>query len=157
MSTLVAGVGNLFFGDDAFGVEVARELARRPLPVGTRVADYGIRGLHLALDLLDPPELFVLVDAVSRSGRPGTLYIIDPELVDGDGPRTSGTDPHGMDPWSVLLTVQRLGGTLPRTRIVACEPGQMGEGMGLSEPVRNAIEPAIALIRRLVDAEEGKA
>jgi hydrogenase maturation protease len=169
VKVLVAGVGNVFLGDDAFGVEVARRLASgdgAPLPEGTSVVDYGIRGVHLALDLLSPPDLLVLVDCITKAGRPGTLYMLDPELS-GELPRVQRTrddlpkvcqpassgDPHAMDPYTVLLTVRRMGGVLPRTRIIGCEPAHVGERMGLSEPVRQAIEPAIAMIRRLLDSE----
>ena len=38
---LIAGIGNIFLGDDAFGVEVARSLARRTLPGEIQVKDFG--------------------------------------------------------------------------------------------------------------------
>ncbi|MGH7848434.1 MAG: hydrogenase maturation protease, partial [Candidatus Binatia bacterium] len=71
---LVAGIGNIFLGDDGFGVEVARELAKRKLPESVRVVDFGIRGFDLAYALLDGYDLTILVDAAPRGGLPGTLY-----------------------------------------------------------------------------------
>src|SRR6185369_14690375 len=90
---LVAGIGNVFFGDDGFGVEVARQLGE-PLPRGTRVADFGIRALHLAYELLDPPDLLVVADCMARGGPPGTLYVVEPEEVGAASPITDG---HGMN------------------------------------------------------------
>jgi hydrogenase maturation protease len=150
---LVAGVGNVFLGDDAFGVEVVRRLAWEAMPAGTTVTDYGIRGTHLALDLLSPPDLLILVDCLSRSGPPGSLYLVDPDVDAAPAGESVAADPHGMDPHAVLVMVQRFGGPVPRTRIVGCEPFDLGEGMGLSEPVRQAIEPAVDMIRRLLDSE----
>ena len=147
---LVACVGNVFFGDDEFGVEVARRLEREPLPPETRVVDFGIRGVHLAFDLLDPPDLLVLVDATCRDGVPGTLYVLDPAEDIG---RAETCDAHALDPYAVLATVERMGGSLPKTRIVGCEPEDVSSGMSLSSVVRRAIEPAVALIRDLVEKE----
>ncbi|MDB5217262.1 MAG: Hydrogenase maturation protease [Myxococcaceae bacterium] len=149
---LVAGIGNVFHSDDGFGVAVAQRLERDVLPEGTRVVDFGIRGVHLAYDLLEPPDLLVIVDTTSRSGPPGTLYLIDPE-VEPELFANASPDAHSMDPCAVLLAVRQMGGTLPRTRIVGCEPVDLDEGMGLSQPVEQAIEPAIAMIRRLIDSE----
>lgn len=149
---LVAGIGNIFLGDDGFGVAVAQRLERAPMPEGTRVVDFGIRGVHLAFELLEPHDLLVLVDATSRDGEPGTLYLIDPA---SDPARLADANPdsHTMDPCAVLAAVQQMGGTLPKTRIVGCEPAAVDEGIGLSTPVQHAIEPAIAMIRQLIDNE----
>jgi hydrogenase maturation protease len=149
VNVLVAGVGNIFFGDDGFGVEVAKRLAGRELPEGTTVVDYGIRGMHLALDLLSPPDLLVLVDAASRSGPPGTIYIIEPE----DDVPVRAPDAHSIDPNGVFQALRAMGGTVPRARIVGCEPADLSETIGLSEPVEQAIEPAITMICRLVESE----
>jgi len=153
---LVAGVGNVFLGDDGFGVEVVRSLVGATLPAGVRVQDYGIRGLHLAYDLLDAPDLLVVVDITSRGGAPGTLYVLEP---DPDAIERTLADGHGMDLGAVFAQVRQLGGRLPRTRILGCEPATVAEGIGLSEPVRRAIEPAVALVfdvlyRELAHAEE---
>ena len=108
---LIAGVGNIFLGDDAFGVEVAQLLARRQLPDGVRVVDFGIRGLDLAYTLLDPYEAVVLVDAMPRGGRPGTLYVLEPECVPAEGSEAIPLmDAHSLDPARVLRLVASLGG-----------------------------------------------
>ena len=105
---LVAGIGNVFLGDDGFGVAVAARLAREPLPEGTRVTDFGIRGVHLAFELLDPPDLLVLVDAMARGDAPGTLYLVDPEVEDLSG-GAPAPDAHAMDPYTVLAAARRMG------------------------------------------------
>src|SRR5271165_3610783 len=104
---LIGGIGNIFFGDDAFGVEVARRLSGRPLPEGVRVVDFGIRGLDLAYALLDPYDAVILVDAVPRGGQPGTLYVLEPELDAVDAPPPM-VEPHALDPWKVLHLAQSL-------------------------------------------------
>ena len=149
---LVAGIGNIFLGDDGFGVAVAQQLEGAPMPEGTRVVDFGIRGVHLAFELLEPHDLLVLVDATSRDGAPGTLYLIDPES-DPEALANAAPDSHTMDPCAVLAAVQQMGGTLPKTRIVGCEPDALDEGIGLSAPVQQAILPAIEMIRRLIESE----
>jgi hydrogenase maturation protease len=146
---LVAGAGNVFRGDDGFGVEVATRLAREPLPEGVTVQDYGIRALHLTYALLEPPALLIVVDAVSRGEPPGTLFVIEPALE----AVTQTADPHGMSLPSVFAGVRALGGTLPRVLIVGCEPADLGETMGLSAPVAEAVGPAVALVRELLERE----
>jgi len=148
---LVAGVGNVFLNDDGFGVEVVRRLAQRDLPPNTVVADYGVRGVHLAFELLSTPRLLVLVDTISRGRSPGTLYVVDPEL---DESLSAPPDAHAMDPRSVLDAVRQMGGVVPRTLIVGCEPESLDEGMTLSVPVREAIEPAIGMITQLIARED---
>jgi hydrogenase maturation protease len=145
--TLVAGVGNVFFGDDGFGCEVARRLASARLPTDAAVVDFGIRGVHLAFALSSGYDRAVIVDAVARGGRPGTLYVIEP---DRDGSVTALTDAHGIDVESVLAMAQRLGAAPGRVVIVGCEAGDLEEGMGLSAAVASAVEPAIALIQSLL-------
>lgn len=149
---LVAGVGNIFFGDDGFGPHVAQALARDAHP-GVSVQDYGIRGLHLAYDLLSGYERAIIVDAVPRGGTPGTLYVIEPEL-DVAG---ATADAHRMDIGSVLAFVRTLGGVAPPIIIVGCEPENVDPGLGVSEAVSEAIPVAAALVRRLIDQERGKA
>lgn len=143
---LVAGIGNIFFGDDGFGVEVARRLEGAPLPEGVVVVDYGIRGVHLAFELLDPPELLVVVDAMGRGEAPGTLYLLEPD-VDEEAPVA---DSHQMDLRTVFASVRSMGGCLPPVRIVGCEPAELGERMGLSLRVERAIEPAIKLVHKIL-------
>jgi len=149
---LVAGIGNLFFGDDAFGSEVARRLATDP-PDGARVADFGIRALHLAYELLEPLELCVVVDCMARGGTPGTLYVVEPEVHAIAG---AAANAHAMNVPAVLSAVRELGGQLPRTLVVGCEPVTIAPGIGLSAEVANAVPDAIDLIRDLVaSSQEG--
>ena len=149
---LVAGVGNIFFGDDGFGPHVAQALARDAHP-GVSVEDYGIRGLHLAYDLLSGYERAIIVDAVPRGGAPGTLYVIDP-VVDVAGVTA---DAHRMDIGSVLAFVRTLGGVAPPITIVGCEPECVEPGLGVSDAVSQAIPMAAELVRRLIDQERGLA
>jgi hydrogenase maturation protease len=150
---LIAGIGNIFLGDDAFGTEVAQLLSRRTYPDGVRVIDFGIRGFDLAYALLEELDLAILVDATARGGTPGTLYVLEPDVEDlaiADGTLQT----HGLDPRSVFRLVRSLGGRLPPLRIVGCEPATLGEEenpvMGLSVPVQAAVAEAIRLIDALI-------
>jgi hydrogenase maturation protease len=156
MSILVACVGNIFQGDDAFGCEVANALLRRGQEQNVRVVDFGIRGLDLTYALLDAPELTILVDTVSRGGEPGTLYTIEPDLKDLEAAGQTAVDPHGMDPLQVLQVAKSMGGQLGRILLVGCEPADLGgeEGrMGLTPPVSAAIEQAVAMVESLIENE----
>jgi hydrogenase maturation protease len=146
--TLVAGVGNIFLGDDGFGVEVARRLSRETWPEDVRVADFGIRGIHLAYQLLDGYDTLILVDALPRGGAPGTLYVME---ADESGPPLALADAHGMDPRSVLGMVRTLGGAVGRVLVVGCEPAEVLERIGLSEPVERAAAEAVRVVRTLVE------
>ena len=150
---LIAGIGNIFLGDDAFGTEVARRLAGHPLPEGARVIDFGIRGLDLTYALLDGYDAAILIDATPRGGAPGTLYVIEPSP--GDQAATDQLiDAHGMGPVKVLQLATALGATTGRLLLVGCEPATLGTEedpvMGLSPPVEAAIPEAIRLIESLV-------
>jgi hydrogenase maturation protease len=152
---LIAGIGNVFLGDDGFGVEVAQRLAARPLPAGVAVEDFGIRGYDLAYALLEPRDATLLVDACSRGGPPGTLFVIEPDSADlepaGGGPLM--LDGHAMHPLHVLRLARSLGARLDSARIIGCEPATLGppEGqMGLSPPVQAAVEKAVTLIEELL-------
>ncbi len=145
---LVAGVGNLFLGDDGFGPEVVRRLgAARRLPDGVRAVDYGIRGLHLAYDLLEGYDALVVVDAVPGSGPPGRLTVLE---VGPDDLGAGGLDPHGMAPVAVLASLESLGGRLPPTYVVGCTPADLEEGIGLSPPVEAAVPEAMDLVSTLL-------
>lgn len=143
-SVLVAGIGNVLLGDDGFGVEVAHTLARMPLPPGVVVGDYGIRGMHLAYELLDGPfDRLVLVDAIPLDDPPGTVAVLDVDPDDTEDTRHPAVpDAHGMDPVTVLALLRRLGGGLDRVRVVGCRPAVVEERIGLSDVVRAAVEPA---------------
>jgi hydrogenase maturation protease len=151
---LVAGVGNIFLGDDAFGVEVAQRLLLRPLPPEVRVVDFGTRGLDLTYALLDGYEAVILVDAAPRGGAPGTLYVVEPER--GAPPDAAGplVEAHGMNPEKVLRLAAAMGGQVGRLLLVACEPTPLDEAdemqTGLSEPIRAAVDEAVVLIESLV-------
>lgn len=167
---LVAGIGNIFLGDDGFGVEVAQRLLQQRYPEGVRVVDIGIRGMDLAYMLLDDFDALILVDTVARGGPPGSLYLIAPEPPDG-GVETGGEagreagrraiETHSMDPVKVLAFAGTLGARLPQTLVVGCEPDPLdGDGldedgeedmrMELSAPVQSAVEEAVRMVDGLV-------
>ncbi|SDD42981.1 hydrogenase maturation protease [Rhodococcus tukisamuensis] len=147
---LVAGIGNIFLGDDGFGPEVLRRLAATDRggssagPAGARLVDYGIRGMHLAYDLLDGWEALVLVDALPDRGAPGTIRVFEAD-VDAFG-QGGGLDAHGMDPGSVFAGLAALGGTAPRTIVVGCEVRTVEEGIGLSPEVESAVDGAVTAV-----------
>jgi hydrogenase maturation protease len=155
---LIAGIGNIFLGDDAFGVEVVQRLAERTWPANVDVVDFGIRGFDLTMALLEDIDLVILVDAASRGGAPGTLYVIEPEPVEPDEPEPTRAmlDPHSLDPVKVLQLVKAMGGKPGRVLVVGCEPESVGSDLdwdvtpGLSEPVQRAVDEAILLIESLV-------
>lgn len=148
---LVAGIGNIFLSDDGFGVSVANRLAECDLPPQVKVSDYGIRGIHLAYELLDGYQALVLVDAIDLRDAPGTLTVMEPELESGlSGDGSVPVDAHSMSPDVVLGTLCRLGGSLDRIAVVGCQPATLEEGIGLSPPVAAAIEPAVGLCTQLV-------
>jgi hydrogenase maturation protease len=163
---LIACIGNIFLGDDGFGVEVAQRLLRRRdrrYPQGVQVVDFGIRGMDLAYSLLEDLETLVLVDAVPRGGRPGTLYLIEADLVEmtpekGGEAGRAALDTHCMDPVKVLAFARTLGARPVRTLLVGCEPSTYGGDdpilemqVGLSEPVQAAVDEAIRMIDALVE------
>jgi hydrogenase maturation protease len=149
---LVAGIGNIFLGDDAFGVEVAQRLAQRQLPENVRVIDFGIRGIDLTYALLDGYDMVILVDTSQRGGEPGTLYVLDPNLAVGSKP---DFEAHGLVPSKALELAGVLGGPCGKIRLVCCEPATLDtadEGQtGLSAPVQNAVAEALNLIESLID------
>jgi hydrogenase maturation protease len=151
---LVAGVGNIFLGDDAFGVEVARAMVTRALPQGVVVRDFGIRSFDLAYALLDDWSAVVLVDAVSQHAPPGTLFVIEPDLSHlSEETETATFDGHSMDPVTVLRLAQTLGEIRPQIFVLGCEPADLGgdEGrMGLAPQVEGAIDEAVTMVEKLV-------
>jgi len=152
---LVAGIGNIFLGDDAFGVEVVRRLSFRELPSNVKVTDFGIRGYDLAYALLDQYDTTILVDACPRGETAGTLYVIEPNLNDlgGADEQQAAVEAHSMNPLNVLRLASSMG-PLKRILLVGCEPGTLGpeEGqMGLSEPVEAVIDEAVKLVESIVN------
>ena len=160
MRILVAGIGNIFLGDDAFGSEVARELARSAeLPDGVRVVDFGIRSYDLAYAIMDGPDATILVDATPRGEPPGTVSLVEPDLSALAKLDTGEIDAHSMNPVRVLQLVRSLGGEPSRgLYLVGCEPAVLeADALGLSEPVQAAVPQAVAMIQSLVrDLLQGK-
>jgi hydrogenase maturation protease len=155
-SILVAGIGNIFLGDDGFGVEVAQRLAGRTQPDGVTVADYGIRGYDLAYALVRGADFTILVDACPRSEPPGTVFVLEPDLADLDAPDAGPAvlDAHDLNPLHVLRLARSLGAQLKAVVVVGCEPATLGppEGrMGLSEPVGAAVDEAVIVIEGLIE------
>ena len=150
---LIAGVGNIFLSDDGFGVQVAAALAGADLPDWAVVADYGIRGMHLAHDLAASYDRAILIDAAARGGAPGTLYVIEPEPPGpaGDDAVSPLLDAHGMQPDVVLAMLATLGGKC-QVLVVGCEPATLEPGIGLSAPVQAAVSEAATLVTGLVQA-----
>jgi hydrogenase maturation protease len=150
---LVAGVGNIFLGDDGFGVEVALALSQRQLPEGVKVKDFGIRGFDLAYALLDPWDAVIIVDALPRGEAAGTLYVVEPDLAALPGAASDAINPHGMDPVRVLNLAASQGTISAQVLVVGCEPQDFGdelEGrMGLSAPVQAAVEEAAKMVLEL--------
>jgi hydrogenase maturation protease len=151
---LVAGIGNIFLGDDAFGVEVIRRMAGLKLPASVRVADYGIRGFDLAYALQDGYETTILVDACPHGEAPGTLYVIEPEVdAEAGAEAPPALEAHAMNPMTVLRTARAMNIEVKKVLLVGCEPGTLGgeEGqMGLSAPVEAAVDEAVKLVESLV-------
>jgi hydrogenase maturation protease len=160
--TLIAGIGNIFLGDDGFGVEVARRLAGEELPDHVTVADYGIAGMHLAYDLCDGYDRAILIDATPRGAEPGTVFVIEPEQA--AEPQLALLDAHGMQPDVVLGMIGTLGGAggapgreagpdgsnAVRVLIVGCEPASSEPGIGLSEMVAAAVDNAVKVVLDLI-------
>jgi len=153
---LIAGIGNIFLGDDAFGVEVVRRLATANLPEVVRVADFGIRGFDLAYALQDGYETTILVDACPHGEAPGTLYVIEPDLKALDDPEAPQPviEAHAMNPVSVLHMARVMNIEMKNVLLVGCEPETLGgdEGqMGLSAPVEAAVKEAVTLVKSLIE------
>jgi hydrogenase maturation protease len=154
---LIAGVGNIFLGDDGFGVEVANRLASEELPDWVRVADYGISGMHLAYDLAEGFETTILVDATPRGSDPGTVYVMEldpaaPSAAPEQGRGIPLLDGHGMQPDVVFGMLNLLGAEAGRVLLVGCEPASIDERIGLSEPVTAAVDEAVRIVLDLVRA-----
>ncbi len=152
---LVAGIGNIFLTDDGFGPEVVRRLAMREPSawrtpesgVPVKVVDYGIRGLHLAYDVLDGCSALVIVDAMPTSADPGVITVLE---VGPDDVGEGQFDAHGMNPVAVLANLQMLGGAIPPTYVIGCRPADVSEGMGLTVQVAAAVEEAMSVVEVVV-------
>jgi hydrogenase maturation protease len=146
---LIAGVGNVFCGDDGFGSAAARQLAQGPLPSGVTVIDFGIRSVHFAFELLEPFDLVIVLDAIARGGAPGTLYVIEP---DDDTVPPAG-NAHAMDVGAALAMASQMGAKPDRVLFVGCEPCDVSETFGLSVLVQNAVPSAVDLVRDVLRRE----
>ncbi len=150
---LVAGIGNIFFGDDAFGCEVATQLMKRPLPEGVRVIDFGIRSYDLAYAMMDGPDVTIFIDATPHGQPPGTVSLIEPDLNFLDKPSEEVVNAHSMNPVRVLQLLRSLGGQPGRLYLVGCEPAvlETDDGaIGLSEIVAVAVPKALEMIESLM-------
>jgi len=147
---LVAGIGNIFLGDDGFGSEVVRNAEIPREDASVRITDYGIRGMHLAYDLLEEWDSLVLVDAVPSRGSPGTLHVFQADCEEDS--EAMGLDAHSMDPAAVFASLRALGGRPPYTVVVGCEAGSVDEGIGLTEPVAKAVPRAARAVEEIVAA-----
>jgi hydrogenase maturation protease len=157
---LIAGIGNIFLGDDGFGVEVVRRLAVAHLPESVRVVDFGIRGLDLAYALQDGYETTILIDAFPNNQPPGTISVVEPDTSAPAEAPGGFVEPHSMHPLNVLRMATAMNGSVGRVLLVGCEPATLGgeEGhMGLSAPVEVAVDEAVrtaqALVRKILDGE----
>jgi hydrogenase maturation protease len=153
---LIAGIGNIFLGDDGFGVEVVQQLSRSDLPSTVRVADFGIRGLDLAYALQDEYEMTILIDAFPHGQAPGTVSVVEPNLNDPAASLGQGNflEPHAMNPMNALRMARAMHGKLKRILLVGCEPATFGGeegGMGLSSPVEAAVREAVKVVKNLVE------
>jgi hydrogenase maturation protease len=145
---LVAGIGNIFLGDDGFGSEVIRHVPQELADPRVQVVDYGIRGMHLAYDLLDGCAALVLVDAVPNQGEPGALHVFEADHESLSA--TARLDAHAMDPGAVFASLNALGGTPPPTVVIGCEVESIEEGIGLSDTVANAVPEAVRAVQSVV-------
>lgn len=157
--TLVAGVGNIFLSDDAFGCEVVRLMAGRPVPAGVEVKDFGIRGVHLVYELLDGCDLFVLIDASPRGQAPGTVTVLEVDPADVTAP-AAVMDAHSLAPDEIFTMLATMGGRPGRSLVVACEPADVTPGIGLSAEVTAALPHAVRAVEEILrssTAEGGRA
>jgi hydrogenase maturation protease len=145
---LVAGIGNIFLGDDGFGPEVMRHVPQELASPRVQLVDYGIRGMHLAYDLLDGCAALVLVDAVPNQGKPGAIHVFEADYETLSA--TARLDAHAMDPCAVFASLNALGGTPPHTVVIGCEVENVEEGIGLSETVAKAVPEAARALQSVV-------
>jgi hydrogenase maturation protease len=148
--TLVAGVGNIFLHDDAFGVEVARLLAGRPSQPGVTIKDFGIRGVHLVYELLDGYDLFVLIDTSARGQAPGTVTVLEVDPAQAAPAAAPVMDAHGLAPDEIFAMLTAMGGSPGRSLVVACEPADVSPGIGLSGQVEAAVPHAVRAVEEIL-------
>jgi hydrogenase maturation protease len=158
MRILIGGIGNIFWGDDGFGVELAQRLMRERWPEGVRITDFGIRGIDLCYSLVDGYDAYILLDAVPSGERPGTLQLMDVDVRNLPRVAPAVPDGHALDPLQVLQTVKAMGVVPARVYVLGCTPLQLTEEeafegrIGLSAAVAASIEQALEMVRLLVDS-----
>lgn len=148
---LIAGVGNIFCSDDGFGSAVAQRLAGTEFPAGVELVDFGIRGVHLAYQLLDGYDVLLLIDAAPHGQEPGAVSLLEVDQI--QPVEGAVVDAHGMEPAAILGLLESLGGRVGRVLVVGCEPGSIVEGIGLTDPVAAAVSTAVGMVRRVVSTE----
>jgi hydrogenase maturation protease len=147
--TLIAGFGNVLRGDDGFGVEVVRRLGELKLSPGVDVMEVGTAGIRLAQELLTPYDRLVIVDAMTRGGSPGTVYVTAVESIES----ATDVDLHLAVPARALSVAKALGALPREVFIVGCEPAEVDElTTALTPEVQAAVDIALGHIRRLLDA-----
>jgi hydrogenase maturation protease len=150
---LVAGIGNIFLGDDAFGSEVARRLMVERLPPEVRVIDFGIRTYDLAYAIMDGYDVTILIDITAQGHAPGTVYLIEPDLNQLEQLDANLADAHSMNPARVLQMLRRFGSPPGKLYLVGCEPAilEVEDGqIGMSETVEKSVPQAIEWVKTLV-------
>ncbi len=144
---LVAAVGNVLRRDDGFGAAVAARL--RPLPEGAEVIETGIGGIALLQELLAGCDGLVLIDAVDQGAKPGTTFVIEPEV----GEPVHVPDVHLANPQRVLAMAKAMGALPERVVIVGCQPADVDElGEELSPEVARAVDGAARKVEETVHA-----
>jgi hydrogenase maturation protease len=149
---LIAGVGNAWLRDDAFGGECARRLEAEGVPSGVSVMDVGTSGLDLAYEVMRGYDALILLDATRQGGEPGTLYVMEPDRSEFEGEISDGEsiDPHDMNPHTMLRFVTVTGGWPGKVLVIGCEPGEAEPGLGLTPAVQAAVEAAVTLVRETI-------
>lgn len=145
--TLIAGFGNVLRGDDGFGVEVIRRLRERAPMADVELMEVGTAGILLAQELLTPCDRLIIVDAMTRGGGPGTVYVVRVESVD----TIAEVDLHLAVPSRALALAKALGALPAEVFIVGCEPAEVDElTTELTPPVEAAVDAALGRIEGLL-------
>jgi hydrogenase maturation protease len=142
---LVIGVGNEFRRDDAAGLLVAREIAKRSKP-NVVVREESGEGAALLEAWREYDRVFI-VDATSSGSPAGTIHRLDPH----EEPIPSEFFHYSTHAFSVAEAVElsRELGQMPRMLAVYGIEGQIfSAGQGLSEPVRKSVEAVTLRIQQ---------
>jgi hydrogenase maturation protease len=153
MKILIAGMGNIFQGDDGFGSEVICELSHVEFPGEVTVRDFGIRSYDLAYALAEDYDVKIMVAAVRQKSAPGTVCLMEPDLADLDAMASAEANPHAMNPIIALQMARSIGALEGKFYVVGCEPAVVEDDNGeiaLSPPVREAVSEAVKVVCMLV-------